>query len=251
MNHKAKLLTRLEEIGRALAQTGNALALLGLGSVGLERDRIDQYSDLDFFALVKAGHKQAFMDDLSWMSAPAPIAYHFKNTPDGYKLLYTDGIFCEFAVFELHEMEHIPFAAGQIVWKDPTFDESILVPTQPKEEPLNVEWQLGEALTNLYVGLGRYHRGEKLTAARFIQNYALDRALQLSTLIEKAQPGHADIFMIERRYEQRYPITAAKLGRFIGGYDYILESAAAILDFLDQHFEINPAMKQAITSLLK
>ena len=47
----------------------------------------------------------------------------------------------------------------------------------------------GEALTNLYVGLCRFQRGEKLAAAR------------------------------------------------------------AILDFLDDHFALNPAMKQAIEEL--
>jgi len=43
------LLTRLDDIGRSLDSTGRALALLGLGSVGLEADRLDQFSDLDFF----------------------------------------------------------------------------------------------------------------------------------------------------------------------------------------------------------
>jgi len=40
------LLTRLDNIGRDLAQSDHALALLGLGSVGLELDRLDAYSDL-------------------------------------------------------------------------------------------------------------------------------------------------------------------------------------------------------------
>lgn len=33
------LLTRLDEIGRSLEQSAHALALIGLGSVGLEIDR--------------------------------------------------------------------------------------------------------------------------------------------------------------------------------------------------------------------
>ncbi|MBZ0285607.1 MAG: hypothetical protein K8L97_33055 [Anaerolineae bacterium] len=251
MSYKEALLKRLDEIGRSLEKTGKALALLGLGSVGTELDRIDDYSDLDFFAIVKPGFKQSFMDDLGWLEGLNPIAYRFKNTPDGYKLSYEDGIFCEFAVFEPDEMKGIPFAAGRIVWKDAMFDEAILVPTQPKaDKKLNVERQVGEALTNLYIGLGRYRRGEKLSGARFVQGYALDRVLELSVLVETEQPAYRDIFTLERRYEQRFPITSQELGAFMQGYERTPESAAAILSFLERHFEVNPAIKKAIIDLL-
>ena len=48
---KERLLQRLDEIGLSLAGTGHALALLALGSVGTEPDRIDAYSDLDILAV--------------------------------------------------------------------------------------------------------------------------------------------------------------------------------------------------------
>lgn len=43
----AALLARLDEIGRSLIQSGHAIALIGLGSVGEELHRLDEYSDLD------------------------------------------------------------------------------------------------------------------------------------------------------------------------------------------------------------
>jgi lincosamide nucleotidyltransferase len=52
------LLKRLNEIGHSLEKSGHALALIGLGSVGLELDRLDSYSDLDFFVIVENGHKR-------------------------------------------------------------------------------------------------------------------------------------------------------------------------------------------------
>jgi hypothetical protein len=93
------LLERLEEIARSLEQSGHALALIGLGSVGLERERLDACSDLDFFAVVEAGHKRRYLDDLTWLRVLCPIAYSYANTRDGYKVLFADGVFCEFAVF--------------------------------------------------------------------------------------------------------------------------------------------------------
>ena len=69
MERKDLLLARLDEIGRSLARTGHALALLGLGSVGCELERLDNYSDLDFFAIVQPGYKQKFIAQLDWLSA--------------------------------------------------------------------------------------------------------------------------------------------------------------------------------------
>ena len=159
LDHKAQLLARLDAIGESLKNTGDALALLGFGSVGLEMERLDDYSDLDFFAIVKTGYKQAFIDDLGWLSVIHPVVYTFKNTPNGYKLLFEDDIFCEFAVFEPHEFAAIPFAVGRVVWQDASFDASLTAPrSQPIHAEGTLEISLGEALTNLYVGLGRFWR---------------------------------------------------------------------------------------------
>src|SRR6476660_9624337 len=88
------LLKRLNEIGHSLERSGHALALIGLGSVGLELDRLDSYSDLDFFVMVEEGYKGAYLNSLEWLSNIHPIAYSFLNTEDGYKVLFEDGIFC-------------------------------------------------------------------------------------------------------------------------------------------------------------
>jgi lincosamide nucleotidyltransferase B/F len=251
-NNKERLLQRLEAIGRSVAGTASGLALIGLGSVGIELDRLDAYSDLDFFVIVKPGYKQVYLDDLSWLASIGPIAYSFRNTADGYKLLYQDGIFCEFAVFEEEELADIPFAEGRIIWKAAGVDEAIGRPVCAvgQGEPRTVEWLLGEALTCLYVGLCRYHRGEKLSAQRFIQHYAVDRVLEL---VEMEQPTAVlplrDPFAVERRYEQRFPGTAVALPAFIQGYERSCESARALLVFLDQHFAVNPDIKARILAL--
>ena len=105
MSRVTLLQQRLQQIAANLEQNPNGLALMGLGSTGAESSRMDQWSDLDFFAIVAPGYKQQFIDDLSWLSQLHPIAWCFKNTEDGYKLLFEDGIFCEFAVFEPQELK--------------------------------------------------------------------------------------------------------------------------------------------------
>jgi hypothetical protein len=246
-----RLLNRLDEIGASLERSGHALALIGLGSVGVELERLDAWSDLDFFAIVEQGYNDRYLGNLDWLSCLCPIAYRFQNTPDGFKLLFEDGIFCEFAVFELAELGAIPFSRGRIVWKVPGLDEGIGEPVvaTPAFHQSATEWLVGEALTNLFVGLGRFRRGEKLSASRFIQQYAVDRVLELSAVIEQERRAPRDLFANERRFEQRFPGVAQELQYFIQGYDRSCESAQALLAFLERHFDVNQAMAEAIRAL--
>lgn len=246
------LLARLEAIGRALEATGHGLALIGLGSVGTELARLDEFSDLDFFAIVEPGHKAALLADLGWLAAAGPVAYAFQNTADGYKLLFEDDVFCEFAIFEPDELASIPFAPGRVIWRQPHVDERIGQPANaPRERaPASAAWLVGEALTNLYVGLGRYRRGERLAAARLIQQHAVDRVLELASLIEAPDPAPADPFAPERRFEARFPDVGGQLGHFVQGYERSPQSAAAILGFLERHFEVSDILATHIRALI-
>jgi hypothetical protein len=251
--YPSQLLRRLNDIGSSLEQSAHALALIGLGSVGLELEWLDEFSDLDFFAIVEPGYKQVYMDDLGWLSCLCPVIYAFRNTVDGYKLLFADGIFCEFAVFEPQELPSIPFTPGRIVWQRADAPAGLDQPVlpMPAASQHDTDWLLGEALTNLMVGLGRERRGEKLTAMRFIQGYAVDRLLELAPELESAAPAFPDAFDRQRRFEQRYPKLASLLPSFMQGYERNRESATAILDFLQGHFGVNLELVAKIRELAK
>lgn len=245
------LLERMDAIGHSLAATGQGVALIGLGSVGEQIERLDAYSDLDFFAVVQPGTKEQFLADLAWLAAPCPLAYRFRNTPDGYKLLYEDGIFAEMAVFEPDELATIPFTPGRLVWHAEGVDPTIRLPALPIPTPgqASEEWLLGEALTCLYVGLQRYHRGEQLSAQRFIQHHALDKVLALWEQKEVAHSAAPDPFVIERRIEQRHPSLGQHLPHFAQGYTRSRESAYALLCFIDAHWSVHPTMRERIATL--
>lgn len=245
------LLHRLDQIAASLSRRPTARALIGLGSVGLELDRLDKYSDLDFFAIVQVGSKPDYLADLSWLSDVAPIAYAFQNTVDGYKVLYADGVFCEFAVFDEDELQTAVFTPGRIIWKAEGVPDTIAIPKQTPQpqEPPSTEWLLGEALTNLYIGLCRERRGEQLSAARFIQSHAVDRIVELAERVEAVNPAAADSFDRTRRVEGRIPALTEVLPSMLQGYDRNRESALAALSWLDRHFEVNAAIKEAILGL--
>jgi hypothetical protein len=251
MHSPSDLLQRLDAVASSLRSTGKARALLALGSVGAELDRLDEYSDLDFFVIAAKGMKQQFIDDLFWLRSIAPVAFHFKNTKDGHKVLFEDGIYCEFAVFEEEEMKSAAFSPGRIVWKEDDFDESLCIPQIPSAPfaPDDLSWAVGEALTCIYVGLCRYARGEKLSGTRFIQSYAVDMIVACSTRFEQEHPNIRDRYQHERRYEQRFPGMAAWLPRIVPGYDRAPESALALLEMIGHYTPVDPSMKREIISL--
>lgn len=244
------LLDRLEAIGRSLARRPQALALIGLGSVGLETGRLDRWSDLDFFVIVDEGCQAAFIDDLGWLAEAAPLTWHFRNTVDGHKAWMHDGVFCEFAVFTPSALRGIPYAPGRLVWSR---DPGAVAWTQPSR-PVPARggddrtWLIGELLSNLHVGLLRWCRGERLAGSRLVQVHALDRFISLLGPggLEGPAAG-VDPFNPERRIEARRPEVDALLGRLMPGRDRTPEAVLAMLDALEARgVDLPPEVSAAI-----
>jgi hypothetical protein len=234
---------RLAALARELSGRDDALALLALGSVGVETDRLDAWSDLDFFVLVSDGAKGRYIGNLDWLAAAHPLLWHFQNTVDGHKALMADGVFCEFAVFEVHELSRIPYAPGRFVWHRNEVDEGLAHAEWPLPAKQGSGWLVGEALSNLIVGLQRHARGEKLAAMRMIQVHSLDRVLEYLDLL---QPGSHDAFAardpfnVDRRIEMRSSRVALALPLWAGGYEHTVPAALALLAALEAH-DVVPA----------
>lgn len=235
-------------LGESLKSDPNVCCLLGLGSMS-EIDRMDAYSDMDFFLIVEKGCKQAYINQLFWI--PVPIEFTFKNTKDGYKLLLAGDVFAEFAVFEADELESIEFTKGRVIYQKIGFDLNYIQPKRiPKPGRSTVEYRVNEALTNLYIGLKREHRGEKASAFTFIQVYAAGLIATLLPEVFASQNISIDPFVYERRIEFRGPQSETILAAMKQGYEANKASAKAALDFLNKHFEVNEAIYKAIETLL-
>jgi hypothetical protein len=248
------LLTRLDAIASRLSESGHAMGLLGLGSVGIERVRLDNYSDLDFFVIVEVGHKQRYIEQLDWLDCAHTLVWHFQNTVDGHKALMKDGVFCEFAVFEPSELARIPYSAGRWIWRREDLSPTLSQPQIPTPSPSlpDETWIVGEALSCLFIGLQRWHRGEKLSAARFVQSHALDRLIELDALRAEIvdQDVPADSFNRERRLERRQPNLANELSVLVPGYTQTPQAALAMLSALERrHALLNPAIVERIQTL--
>ena len=244
-----RLLRRLDDLGAVLAGWGDALALIGLGSVGLDLDRLDEHSDMDFFVVVEDGAKQRYLDSIDWLEELGPVDFSFPNSVDGRKVLYADGLFAEYAIFTLDELRAGSFPPGRLVWARDDAPAGLERSGRPLgPSPYGYpEYHVDEALTNLYVGLHRELRGERLSATRFIQGYAVDRILTFLDLTNGA--ARQDVFVVERRAERRYEPDVLPLSTMVPGYDRNREAALAILEWLEAHAEVDATLAAAIRRL--
>lgn len=250
----AALQGRLATLAQSLSVREDALALLGLGSVGAETDRLDAWSDLDFFVLVSAGAKARYIANLDWLAEAHPLAWHFQNTVDGHKALMTDGVFCEFAVFEIQELSSIPYAPGRFIWRRNEVAETLACAKQPLPDRQSSGWLVGEALSNLIIGLQRHARGERLAAMRMIQVHALDRVLEfLETLHPESNEPRSlrDPFNVDRRIEVRGSQCALALPVWAGGYECTVPAALALLSVLEMREVVPQYVGEHVRALAK
>lgn len=157
--------------------------------------------------------------------------------------MYHDGIYGEFAVFEVHELATIAYTPGRVVWRR---DEALDVFASPRLEIAReaTAYYYEEALTNLYVGLLRERRGEMLAGFELVQVAAVQNVL-------KALGGQGDPFNPTRRVETRHPEMISFLMGGVLGYGKSGVAAAVILRFIEKRYEVNPTMKREIERLLE
>jgi hypothetical protein len=249
-----RLLDRLDRLGEVLRDRGDALALIALGSVGRDLHRLDEHSDLDFFAVVEDDAKGDYLTRLDWLEATAEVAFSFPNTVDGRKVLFHDGIYAEYAVFTLAELRQAAYAPGRVVWQRADAPDGLDVPLRPPHrETSDVSHSVGEAMTNLLVGLHRDARGERLSALRLIQVDAVDRVLRLLELTSGGAVARQDPFARERGVEQRHGGDDLPLAAMVPGYGHNARAAGAVLDWLRAHCaeHLDAALLAAVEGLLR
>ena len=239
----ARLMAFLDRLGDVLAERGDAVALLGLGSVGRDLHRLDEHSDADFFVVVDdAAARQRYLDEIDWLEAAHPVEWSFENSPVGRKALLEGGLFAEYAVFSVSDLATAGYPPGRVHWQRADAPAGLATPTAPLPGIPLLEEQVGEAITNLYVGLHRDLRGERLTATRFIQGYAVDRWVTILGLLGLGSGPQQDVFAIDRGAERRFAPDLLPLADLVPGYERNAHAARTLLGLLERHVELDPAM---------
>lgn len=246
-----RLLAFLDRLGAELDRRGDAVALLGLGSVGRDLHRLDEHSDADFFVVVDdAPARDRYLADIDWLEAAHPVVWSFENSDAGRKALLEGDLFAEYAVFTLAEMDTAGYPPGRIHWSRADAPSGLDEPKVPVPQPPSLAHEVGEAITNLYVGLHRDLRGERLTASRFIQGYAVDRWVTILGHLGLGRGDRQDVFVVDRGVERRFGPELLTLADLVPGYEGNAHAAATLLALLEAHVELDPTIVAAVRDLV-
>jgi len=214
-----------------IASNPDVLGLMFAGSAA-ELSRVDQYSDQDFYLIVRDGMAESFRQDLFWLPAPHDIALRPRETEHGLKVLYQNGTMLEFAVFEIGELHtHLAPGDNRVAFDRGGVKEIIDIISYRQTKGFDPETEYQLFLTLLHIGIGRVKRGEIIAGSQHIKSYALNHLLGLIRHFQPAALNSSDELNRYRRFENDYPQLGSKLAALIEGES--LMCARAMVDIAD------------------
>jgi len=192
----------------------DCIGLVYLGSTAA-LERADEWSDHDFFLVVKPGTGEKYRHDLSWLPNSDSIAMATRETDHGLKVAYRNGHILEFAVFEDAELELAAVTDYAVpVDKQDITARMAAIAARPAPKPRSVECEFELMLELLIIGVGRARRGEQLMAGQFIRSYVVTNLLSIiGQTVESADQSGKSVDALNqfRRFEQRYPQFAQRI----------------------------------------
>jgi lincosamide nucleotidyltransferase B/F len=242
------------ELIRRLSGDDRILGIVAVGSMAAQDYLPDQWSDHDFFVIVQTGHQEHFRTELGWLPHSENIIFSFRETAHGVKVLYSTGHLLEFAVFDSHELQLARINRYRVLLDRTDIEKqmrNIGMRTMAQSEANDVHWLFGQFLTNLLVGAGRYHRGEKLSGHFFVKMSALKHLLLLCHACldspKKALLDNLDPF---RRLEFAFPEIGEKLNSILALET--LDAAVEMLGFARENLSDKiPGYSEAAVAAVK
>ncbi|HYO24292.1 MAG TPA: hypothetical protein VEQ85_05020 [Lacipirellulaceae bacterium] len=247
--------TFTRELQGRLAADARVLGLVALGSMAARDYRPDRWSDHDFFVVVAPGTQEAMRADLAWLPGRERIVLSFRETAHGHKVLYDDGHLLEFALFDLEELSLAHVNRYRVLLDragiEARLRQMAAASARHGHGVASDEALIGQFLANLLVGIGRYRRGEQLSAAQFVKTFALRHLLILFTRHLPA-PQHALLDNLDpfRRFERVFPSLGAELNTILG--QELPLAANALLALAQRELEGRlPAYPKAAAAVIK
>lgn len=220
------------------------VGLVALGSTAALSRSPDPWSDHDVWVVTRDGAAAALRDDPSWLPDAGRIVGFFTETRHGRSIVYEDGHLVELAVFDDAELEvarandyRVLFDGGGIVERLFAISDRT---AQEHHSTNRATHFAGSFVTQMLIGLGRYGRGELVSANQLLRELAPTSLLQVVAAMLPAVDGDAvDNLDPRRRVERAHPDVAARLTAALDGQ--LLDVAVTLLDLARAMGESFPA----------
>jgi hypothetical protein len=223
-----------DDLVTAARRDPDVIGLVAMGSFADRTHSPDEWSDHDLWLITKPGAAARLREDIGWLPDADRIVGHFIETEHGRSIVYEDGHLIEMAVFESGDLA-IASANDYRVLYDTTggleaeLAAIVARTTAQGEDPGRAEHAAGRFITTLIIGLGRYGRGELISAGELIREHAL--AALLRVIADYGPPPEEDVLDNldpHRRVEIAYPVLATRID--VALRRPVDETAAALLE---------------------
>ncbi|MBN1681151.1 MAG: hypothetical protein JW966_12770 [Anaerolineae bacterium] len=226
-----------EMLQRNLERDPRVIGLMASGSMAGSSHQPDEWSDHDFWLIVEPDAQAWLHSHHEWLPDSDQIALWFREPHGGFKAIYRSGHLLEFAVSDRQILQQAKVNDYRLLIDRDGLAadlERLQAETTAEFKQLAEDDQclLGQFLTNLLVGVGRYRRGEQISARLFITGWSLYALLRLvPKYIPTDHPEALDNLDPLRRVEMAYPELGAEINRLLR-LD-LDQAAVGLLDLAD------------------
>ncbi|MDJ0961300.1 MAG: hypothetical protein QNJ88_11615 [Acidimicrobiia bacterium] len=207
----------LDHLTEVAAAEDEVIGLVVLGSGAAKSRRPDEWSDHDVWLVTKNGDAARWRTDTSWLPEAERIVGHFVETTHGRSVIYDDGHLLELAVFDDREVEIVRVNDYRVLYDASDIAERIAqraAATAAETAIADPRYPAGRFVTQLIIGLGRFGRGERLSANQLIRGFAVGSLLHaLAASDVGSDPDVLDNLDPHRRVEVAMPEIAARIDR--------------------------------------
>jgi hypothetical protein len=225
------------------------VGLVLLGSTA-SPNRIDEWSDHDFWVVTRPGRAGEVRADDSWLPDRDRIVVFAPDTDHGRIVIYDDGHLLEFAVFEPGEVTLAQANEYRVI-----HDEIGLAGTMAEiaSRPLPVpkpDRLFGKLASQITIGVTRWARGERLSANHLVRGWAARTLVEiLSLTLVPSDRAPLDGFDPNRRFELAAPEAAAEIDRALEST--LLDCAESLLRIAARSTEMSPAGIAAVMATIE
>ncbi len=221
-DRRVRAIARMEALTSYYAAQRGVLGVAAFGS-NAERERFDAYSDLDFLVLAEPAAMDKLLQETPLLYQIHPIAGLATNAEHTVKLLFQDGVLCDYGIIAPERVAAFCHGEGRYLWRREGWNAVDLSAREPvRKTPEELET---DALFHLYVGLLRAKRGEEAAAFYEIQVAAAQDVLAL------LGGADTDVFSPVRQIEKT--VSADVLGSIFPGYRRSVTAAKGMLGFME------------------
>ncbi len=197
----------------------SVVGLVAVGSTSGVGREPDEWSDHDILVVTTDGDSERLLADLTWLPDAGRIVVEFAETDRGRSVIYDCGHLLEVAVFDHSDLDDLPLNLFRVLVDRGHVEQRLTgivqrIATVAATEDADGTARFYQFLKELVIGLGRYGRGEILSANQRIRGAAMTSLLSLiGSFVPVEKEGILDNLDPHRRFEQSYPAYAARLNR--------------------------------------